>query len=214
MRLRTIMKVRRFVESDFEDDDSDGSTTIAPRPPACWNKAPLTAGVSALNRLQRPGDPIFAGFKHGAFSLYFGDAPIYHFDLEGRWQRAFVDGTHYLKGLDANVHAIDRVREGPNLVLKRRTLADAEAGELDERVRSTALDLIAGLECGQLGRVEPASPKASRWQATELGDFLNRIGSWDPRRGWPIANGTQSHMVRSLSCRPNVRTRSCCKRPA
>ena len=32
------------------------------------------------------GDPIFAGFKQGAFSLYFGDAPIYHFDLEGRWQ--------------------------------------------------------------------------------------------------------------------------------
>src|SRR6202041_2646641 len=38
-----------------------------------------------------PGDPVFAGFKPGAFSLYFGDAPIYHFDLEGRWQRAFVD---------------------------------------------------------------------------------------------------------------------------
>src|SRR5277367_999426 len=85
------------------------------------------------------GDPIFAGFKPGAFSLYFGDAPIYHFDLEGRWQRAFVEGTHYLKGLDATVHAIDRVREGPNLVLKRRTLADAKADEVDERVRSTAL---------------------------------------------------------------------------
>ena len=70
-----------------------------------------------------PGDPIFAGFKPGAFSLYFGDAPIYHFDLEGRWQRAFVDGMHYLKGLDATVHAIDRVREGPNLVLKRRNLS-------------------------------------------------------------------------------------------
>ena len=80
-----------------------------------------------LKPIAAPGDPIFAGFKHGAFSLYFGDAPIYHFDLEGRWQRAFVDGTHYLKGLDATVHAIDRVREGPNLVLKRRTLADAEA---------------------------------------------------------------------------------------
>ena len=35
------------------------------------------------------GDPIFAGFKRGAFSLYFGDAPIYHFDLEGRWQRTW-----------------------------------------------------------------------------------------------------------------------------
>ena len=73
------------------------------------------------------GDPIFAGFRPGVFSLYFGDAPIYHFDLEGRWQRAFVAGTHYLKGLDATVQAIDRVREGANLVLKRRTLGYAEA---------------------------------------------------------------------------------------
>ncbi len=77
------------------------------------------------------GDLIFAGFKHGAFSLYFGDEPIYHFDLEGRWQRAYVEGLHYLKGLDAEVHAIDRVREGPNLVLHRRKLTFGEAGDLD-----------------------------------------------------------------------------------
>ncbi len=84
-----------------------------------------------LKPLVADGDPIFAGFKQGAFSLYFGDAPIFHFDLEGRWQRAFVDGTHYLKGLDATIHAIDRVREGPNLVLKRRTLTLVEADGLD-----------------------------------------------------------------------------------
>src|SRR5262249_18246020 len=87
------------------------------------------------------GDPIFAGFKTGAFSLYFGDSPIYHFDLEGRWQRAFIDGTHYLKGLDGAIHAIDRVREGPNLVLKRRNLSYAEASDLDAIVRSTAIEL-------------------------------------------------------------------------
>ena len=44
------------------------------------------------------GEPIFAGFKHGAFSLYFGDAPIYHFDLEGRWQRAFVEAPTTSRG--------------------------------------------------------------------------------------------------------------------
>ncbi|MHC5544443.1 hypothetical protein ACYOEI_39950, partial [Singulisphaera rosea] len=86
--------------------------------------------------LLRPleGDPIFAGFKAGAFSLYFGDEPIYHFDGEGRWQRAYVDGVHYLKGLDTTIRAIDRVREGENLVLKRRTLDDSEAAGLDARV--------------------------------------------------------------------------------
>src|SRR5262249_27777461 len=55
---------------------------------------------------------VFLGFKKGAFSIYFDDAPIYHFDLEGRWQRAFIEPTHYLKSLDTTVHAVDRVREG------------------------------------------------------------------------------------------------------
>ena len=58
------------------------------------------------------GDFVFAGFKQGAFSLYFGDSPIFHFDLEGRWQRAYIRDRHYLKRLDASIHEINRVREG------------------------------------------------------------------------------------------------------
>jgi hypothetical protein len=126
-----------------------------------------------------PGNPIFAGFKTGAFSLYFGDAPIYHFDLEGRWQRAFVDGTHYLKGLDATIQAIDRVREGPNLVLKRRDLSYAEASDFDAMARSTAIDLCTRIDAGRLDRVEPKSPKAGTLDADELRDFLDRISMWD-----------------------------------
>src|SRR5947199_10180530 len=111
----------------------------------------LRAGALYTRRLglrppTGPPDLIFAGFKHGAFSIYFGDAPIYHFDLEGRWQRAFVDGLHYLKGLDAVVQVIDRVREGPNLVLNRRTLDSAEATDFDAQVRTVALELISDLD--------------------------------------------------------------------
>ena len=62
---------------------------------------------------QGGSDLVFVGFKKGAFSIYFGDAPIYHFDLEGRWQRAYIESTHYLKSLDTTVHAIDaRARGG------------------------------------------------------------------------------------------------------
>jgi hypothetical protein len=134
-----------------------------------------------LKPVTGPGVPIFAGFKHGAFSLYFGDAPIYHFDLEGRWQRAFVDGTHYLKGLDATIQAIDRVRDGPNLVLKRTALSLAAAGEFDARVRSTALELINSLNGSWIERVEPTSTKARPMPAGDLRAFLERIGSWDAR---------------------------------
>jgi len=135
-----------------------------------------------LRPLATSGDPIFAGFKYGAFSIYFGDAPIYHFDLDGRWQRAFINGTHFLKGLDATVHVIDRVREGPNLVLKRKALADAEVTDFDARVRAMALELIADLDGSRLGRVEPRSPKARPLSREDLREFLERISSWDAAR--------------------------------
>jgi hypothetical protein len=126
-----------------------------------------------------PTDLLFAGFKKGAFSLYFGDAPIYHFDLEGRWQRAYIEKTHYLKSLDTSVHAIDRVREGANLVLRRRTLRDDEIRDLDLRVRGIALGLIAELDVGRLRRQEPPTGKAQPMDNAVLRDFLARIARWD-----------------------------------
>ena len=132
-----------------------------------------------LKPLRETGEPTFAGFKTGAFAIYFGDAPFYHFDLEGRWQRAFVDGTHFLKALDGTVQSIDRVREGPNLVLKRTTLASAESTDFDLRVRSMALALFEDLGAGKLGRVEPSSPGATALASDELRDFLERIARWD-----------------------------------
>ena len=132
-----------------------------------------------LQSVQGHGDPIFAGFKPGAFAIYFGDAPYFHLDLEGRWQRAFVDGTHYLKAFDGSVQSIDRVREGPNLVLKRSTLSDIAAADLDSQVRSMAVALIRDLDAGTLGRVEPSSPKATPLSPEELREFLERISGWD-----------------------------------
>jgi hypothetical protein len=139
-----------------------------------------TGALYGKRLLLRPaaGDPVFAGFKQGAFSLYFGDAPIFHFDLEGRWQRAFCDGLHYLKGLDTTVQTIDRVRERDNLVMKRRTVPLAEADDFDARVRATALGLIADLDSGRLDRVEPP-PRALPLLEDELRTFLERIARWD-----------------------------------
>ncbi|APW63188.1 hypothetical protein [Paludisphaera borealis] len=125
------------------------------------------------------GDFVFAGFKQGAFSLYFGDAPIFHFDLEGRWQRAYVRDRHYLKRLDASIHEINRVREGANLVLKRRVLDDAEAQGLDSEIREVAEILRAGLDA-QAFRVEnPPGEKAKVIDDAALREFLDRIAAWD-----------------------------------
>lgn len=127
------------------------------------------------------GVPVFVGFKPGAFSLYHGDAPIVHFDLEGRWQRAYANGLHYLKGLDGSVQTIDRVREGANLVLKRRTLGAAESARFDALVRSEALDLIDTLTAG---RYAPAGdpPRGRPLAPDDLLAFLARVADWDADR--------------------------------
>jgi hypothetical protein len=124
-------------------------------------------------------DPIFAGFKAGAFSLFFGDSPFYHFDLDGRWQRAVIEGTHFLKGLDGRVQVVRRLREGPNLVLRRHILTEAEAGDFDQRIRSAVSSLITRLEAGLVERIEPPTDRAISLPQTELREFLERIFVWD-----------------------------------
>ena len=73
---------------------------------------------------------------------------------------------------------IDRVREGANLVLKRRTLSYAEASDFDARVRSMALELMSDIDAGR------TTTRAPRGQGAplindELRDFLDRISDWD-----------------------------------
>jgi hypothetical protein len=168
------------VDLPDDRDDSDGAemTQDHQTEAACL----LQSGAMYHHRIGlRPaaGDFVFAGFKPGAFSLYFGDAPIFHFDLEGRWQRAYVRDRHYLKRLDASIHEIDRVREGANLVLKRRTLDDAEARRLDSEIRDVAASVRAGIEEKGYGLEGPPGEKARAIDADALRDFLDRIVAWD-----------------------------------
>ena len=131
-----------------------------------------------LGLRQSSGDEIFAGVKPGAVSIYFGDAPIYHFDLDGRWQRAFVDGVHYLKGLDASVCSIDRERDGGGMVLRRKTLPYGRAVDLDDSVRSVALGLIDDLDSGRLEIIPSPSP-AGTFEPENFRDVLERVAEWD-----------------------------------
>lgn len=124
-------------------------------------------------------DMIFAGFKQGAFSLYFGDAPIYHFDLEGRWQRAYLRDRHFIRRLDGAVHEVDRVREGANLVMRRKTLNPADARRVDEEIRVVADELLADLAQGRGRRLDPPDDKAQPIGESELREFLRRVTAWD-----------------------------------
>jgi hypothetical protein len=141
----------------------------------------LQTGAQYTRRLglrSTSGDVTFAGLKRGAFSLYFGDEPYFHTDLEGRWQRAFIAGVHYRKALDGTIDAIDRVREGANLVLRRRSPSFAEAADLDAAIRGMALDLIERVDAGRLDLLAPPAGVAAI-AAEELRDLVERVARWD-----------------------------------
>ena len=130
-----------------------------------------------------PGaDPtILAGFKRGACSIYLGDEPIFHFDLEGRWQRAFITGTHYLKSLDATVRAVERVREAGQMVLRRRTLGSSETAALDAGIAAQVHRIAAAIKAGSLVALPPPAPSRPL-ELTELAAFLGKAVGWDAGR--------------------------------
>ena len=121
---------------------------------------------------------ILLGFKRGGFSAYFGDAPLLHFDLDGRWQRAFSAGTHYLKGLDTRTQAVDRVRAGELMILQRRTLRTAEMIELDDTIAGRMRTLRDDLLAGHFRLLPPPAPSRSI-EVADLAEMLSRIAGWN-----------------------------------
>lgn len=124
------------------------------------------------------GSLVFFGLRPSGFSAYRDDAPIFHFDLDGRWQRAFVDGVHAIKDLDGSVRTVERPREDGNLTLRRQTLAYAEASDWDASVRDFAVELLADLASGRL-QVEPPPASAAPIAVADLSDLLERVAAWD-----------------------------------
>ena len=168
---------RRGIPTGSEDLER---WNIAPRPLACWRRAPSTGRRIGLEPAAGDGEPIFAGFKHGAFSLYFGDEPIYHFDLEGRWQRAYIEGLHYPQGARRRSPRDRPGARGPEpgppppeveLRRGRRPGRPHPFGRpRPDGRRWTAGDSVAGSR---------RSARPSRSTDDELREFLERISRWD-----------------------------------
>ncbi len=141
----------------------------------------IATGAMYRHRLglrSNDGRTTFVGFKPGGFSIHHDDSPFFHFDLEGRWQRLVIEGVHYLKGLDGKMDRIDRVREGVELVLRRRAVPFAEANDMDAMVRADVLGLIEEIQAGRLQFVEPPKPAIALGRDTLLAT-LERISEWD-----------------------------------
>lgn len=120
------------------------------------------------------GGLTLAGFKPGGFLLYRDDEPLDHFDLDGRWQRCFRNGRHYLRKLDGSVVAVDRERKGAGLEVARTLLGPEDAAGLDRAIRSDARELRESLRAKALEIVPPPDIDVALDEG-RLAEFLDLI---------------------------------------
>lgn len=72
---------------------------------------------------------VFAGFHStGAFSLYFNQDPVYHFNRSGELRRAFVD-DELIKAEAGSLVTMRRQREDSEVALVRQVLSKAEQAD-------------------------------------------------------------------------------------
>ena len=117
------------VESDREDIFAEAS--------ALTRRAELLLGGAT--------EPTVFGVKEdGAWSIYFGTAPVFHFDPEGRLKRAFVDGRLY-RTQAATLAKLTRERTTNETVLKRSDLTAGERDAFVASVRSRLSELLSAI---------------------------------------------------------------------
>lgn len=80
-------------------------------------------------------EPVVAGCRaDGAWSIYFGADPCYHFDADGRLRRAYADG--YLYRTQGNTLArLNRVRTDEAVELQRKDLSVEECAAFVDAMR-------------------------------------------------------------------------------
>jgi hypothetical protein len=85
---------------------------------------------------------IVAGCRaNGAWSIYFGAEPCYHFDPEGRLRRAFAMGYLYRTQGDT-LARLQRVRTGDEVVLQRTDLRPTDLGYFMRRLNGKVGTLL------------------------------------------------------------------------
>jgi hypothetical protein len=141
----------------------------------------LRSGTQFSRRIGYPranGELVFAGVRRGAFSIYIEESPFFHFDLEGRWQRVYIDSAHFRKALDGSIVRLDRIRSERNMILHRHHLSTPEALALDERIRNHALQIRHEILDPATRFVELPNLIQPLSQ-TECTKLLDRIIAWD-----------------------------------
>lgn len=108
----------------------------------------LTQRIELL--LPEAADAVVAGRRtNGAWSIYFGPDPCYHFDPNGRLRRAYASG-HLYRTQGTTLARLTRDRTRGEVVLHRFDLSDDDLGEFMRRVRAMVESLRETLIHGRM----------------------------------------------------------------
>jgi hypothetical protein len=139
----------------------------------------VTDDLDASNRLDPL--PIVAGFRaDGAFSIFFGEDPVYHFNADNELRRAYCQGL-LIKAVGGRLISLRRHRTETETQLLRHEFSDDEQTDFLVKMREKLQQLFATINAGQLdvtGQV-PA--------AEAVLDMVRRWLMLRPTTGWPIA---------------------------
>lgn len=111
------------------------------------------------------------------FSLYVEGDLAFHFDPEGRLRRAFLDGRHYLRGLDGKVLRKTRRREGSPSDLVP-PIDHREISRVLEEAHASVLAALAALARPDV----VSSGGRNDVLASRARERLGRAADFDPRR--------------------------------
>ena len=115
------------------------------------------------------GEHIVAGFRRdGAFSIFFGEDPVYQFNAAGELRRAYAGGK-LLKAARGRLAAMQRMRTQDEVQLVRHDLSREEEAsflnQIEDRLRHFSRSIEANL-FEIVGRVPPDV------------DVLSRLKTW------------------------------------
>ena len=143
-------------------------------------------GTALTTRIELmvPGEvePVVAGCRPtGAWSIYFGGDPCYHFDAEGRLRRAFVGGYLY-RTQGETLARLRRERTDEAVVLERTDLRPEELAAFVDamQTRLTSLDQLLMYGSADIRRRQPADADVERQLRLAIQMILATCGQLAP----------------------------------
>ena len=136
-------------------------------------------GRSDVGRDSLEGVSIVAGFRaDGAFSIFFGEDPAYHFNADGELRRAYHDGL-LVKAVDGRLVSLRRERTETETQLLRHEFSAKEQEDFVLAMKRRLEQLFALLAAGDFDVKGQVPPERS---------VLARVKRWLwDRESWPIA---------------------------